>query len=430
MEEKREIEIRSDEVQEILSSVPSWMIRWGITLIFGIMMICIVLAYFIKYPDVIKGTISLTTVTPPSKLVSKTSGEIEGLFVKDNQYVKAGGVLARIKNPLTKEAVDFLENIVLEVQLGFQNNFKSPIEFANNQTVFGGVQSEYNELVNAVNEYRFSLNTDQYEKRKQNLEKQISNYRRLDEINQRQFKYAEESYVRAEDKYNANKDLYAKNVISKADFFDQEAAFTQAKNELENLRKNNLQNTITLTDYERQLNELEIDFLTKKMNISQTIETRLNNIRNEINNWQAVYLITAPMDGRVNYLMRISENQFVEAGKQLFAIIPDGVDQYVGYIEVDKLGYGKVEVGQQVKIRLDNFPSAEYGQLKGVVQSISAIPNEDKYLIKVGLTNGLMSTYNKKLIYSPEMTGQADIVTEDLRIVERIFNQFRKLFDE
>ena len=99
MEEKREIEIRSDEVQEILSSVPSWMIRWGITLIFGIMMICIVLAYFIKYPDVIKGTISLTTVTPPSKLVSKTSGEIEGLFVKDNQYVKAGGVLARIKNP-------------------------------------------------------------------------------------------------------------------------------------------------------------------------------------------------------------------------------------------------------------------------------------------------------------------------------------------
>jgi HlyD family secretion protein len=430
MEEKREIEIRSDEVQEILSSVPSWMIRWGITLIFGIMMICIVLAYFIKYPDVIKGTISLTTVTPPSKLVSKTSGEIEGLFVKDNQYVKAGGVLARIKNPLTKEAVDFLEKIVLEVQLGFQNDFKSPIGFANNQTVFGGVQSEYNELVNAVNEYRFSLNTDQYEKRKQNLEKQISNYRRLDEINQRQFKYAEESYVRAEDKYNANKDLYAKNVISKADFFDQEAAFTQAKNELENLRKNNLQNTITLTDYERQLNELEIDFLTKKMNISQTIETRLNNIRNEINNWQAVYLITAPMDGRVNYLMRISENQFVEAGKQLFAIIPDGVDQYVGYIEVDKLGYGKVEVGQQVKIRLDNFPSAEYGQLKGVVQSISAIPNEDKYLIKVGLTNGLMSTYNKKLIYSPEMTGQADIVTEDLRIVERIFNQFRKLFDE
>ena len=430
MEEKREIEIRSDEVQEILSSVPSWMIRWGISLIFGIMMICIVLAYFIKYPDVIKGTISLTTVTPPSKLVSKTSGEIEGLFVKDNQYVKAGGVLARIKNPLTKEAVDFLENIVLEVQLGFKNDFKSPIGFANNQTVFGGVQSEYHELVNAVNEYRFSLNTDQYEKRKQNLEKQISNYRRLDEINQRQFKYAEESYVRAEDKYNANKDLYAKNVISKADFFDQEAAFTQAKNELENLRKNNLQNTITLTDYERQLNELEIDFLTKKMNISQTIETRLNNIRNEINNWQAVYLITAPMDGRVNYLMRISENQFVEAGKQLFAIIPDGVDQYVGYIEVDKLGYGKVEVGQQVKIRLDNFPSAEYGQLKGVVQSISAIPNEDKYLIKVGLTNGLMSTYNKKLIYSPEMTGQADIVTEDLRIVERIFNQFRKLFDE
>ncbi len=140
--------------------------------------------------------------------------------------------------------------------------------------------------------------------------------------------------------------------------------------------------------------------------------------------------MTAPFGGRVNFMTQLSENQFVEAGKVLFAVVPEKEDEFVGYIEVDKRGYGKIEVGQDVKMRFDNFPAVEYGQIKGEVHSISAIPNEDKYLVKVKLTDGLTSTYKKKLTYSPEMSGQADIITEDLRILERIFNQFRKIFDE
>ena len=46
-------QIRSDEVQEIISAVPNWMIRWGITLIFGLIVMLIALSWFIKYPDII-----------------------------------------------------------------------------------------------------------------------------------------------------------------------------------------------------------------------------------------------------------------------------------------------------------------------------------------------------------------------------------------
>jgi len=42
---------------------------------------------------------------------------------------------------------------------------------------------------------------------------------------------------------------------------------------------------------------------------------------------------------------------------------------------------------------------------------------------------GLRTTYKKDLDYRPEMSGSAQIITEDLRLIERIFNQFRALVD-
>lgn len=428
--EGKEIEIRSDEVQEILTSVPSWMIRWGITLIFGIIMMCILLSYFIKYPDVISGSVSLTTTTPPVKLVPKASGEIERLLLPDNALVEKGDVIAQMRNPLSKEAVNFLQGFVLEVQRGLDAEFEKPITSSQTDAVFGTVQNDYNELVKSIADYRFTVNDGQFLTRKRILEKQITNYRKLNEINAKQIEYSNQNYAMATDKYQSNKSLYEKNVISKIEFYEQEVAYTQVKNEVENLKKNQVQNAITLTDYERQLNELEIEFLTKKMNLTQTITTGLNNIRNEINNWEETFLIVAPVSGRLNYLSQLSENQFVAQGVELFAIVPEQADAFIGYIQVDKTGYGKVEVGQDVKIRFDNFPAAEYGQVIAVVTHIAAIANEEKYLIQVSLPNGLLSTYKKQLEYTPEMSGQADIITEDLRILDRIFNQFRKLFDK
>lgn len=428
-QEADKIEIRSDEVQEILSSVPSWMIRWGITLIFGIILGCLILSYFVKYPDIIKGEVTLSTTIPPAKLVTKTNGEIEQLFVADNEVVTAGQIIAQIRNPLSEEAVTILKEVVEKAELGLETDFGNPIDFNYDDLVFGTVQPDYNGLVKTISEYRFSINEDQYSKRKSILIKQINNYRKLDQITKQQLENSERNLDLAEDKYNRSKELYDQEIISKTAFYDQEIAYTNVKNEIESMRKTSVQNIITLTDYERQLNEMEIEYLSKKMSLTKGIETHLNNIKNEINNWDRTFVIKSPMNGRLSYLTKLSKNQFVESGKPLFAVIPDNEEDYIAYISVHKLGYGKLKIGQEVKMQLDNYPSVEYGQITGRVKSISSVPNEDKYLVSVTLNNGLMTTYNKKLSYSPEMTGQADIITKDLRIIERIFNQLRDIFD-
>jgi hypothetical protein len=87
-----------------------------------------------------------------------------------------------------------------------------------------------------------------------------------------------------------------------------------------------------------------------------------------------------------------------------------------------------VQPGQAVHIRLDNFPWQEFGQLKGVVKSISAIPEEGNYLVEVALPQGLRTTYNRQLEFRQEMQGQAHIVVEDLRLLQRLVYQFRSLW--
>lgn len=46
---------------------------------------------------------------------------------------------------------------------------------------------------------------------------------------------------------------------------------------------------------------------------------------------------------------------------------------------------------------------------------------EDKnnYVVEIELTNGLITSHKKELPYRPEMQGQADIITENMSLLER-----------
>lgn len=79
--------------------------------------------------------------------------------------------------------------------------------------------------------------------------------------------------------------------------------------------------------------------------------------------------------------------------------------------------------------RLFNFPDREFGVLRGKVSNISLVPDKDgNLLIDVSLPKGLESSYKKQIPFQQEMKGSADIVTEDLRLLERILYQFRDVF--
>jgi len=123
-------QIRSDEVQEIISAVPSWMIRWGITLIFGLIVMLISLSWLIKYPDIIFGNATLTTVEPPIKLVVKSSGKLTNILLADGSTIEKNQVIAEMESPVTQDGIGFLKDYVLKIR-GYLSNKNSELPLTN-----------------------------------------------------------------------------------------------------------------------------------------------------------------------------------------------------------------------------------------------------------------------------------------------------------
>jgi hypothetical protein len=68
--------------------------------------------------------------------------------------------------------------------------------------------------------------------------------------------------------------------------------------------------------------------------------------------------------------------------------------------------------------------------LQGIVNNVSVVPNKDTYAIDVDLKNGLVTSYNKTLLYKEQMKGKADIITKNISVMDRIFFNFKKLIDK
>ena len=91
---------------------------------------------------------------------------------------------------------------------------------------------------------------------------------------------------------------------------------------------------------------------------------------------------------------------------------------------------GKVKTGQRVIVRLANYPDQEFGIVNGTLSTVSLVPMENNYMVEITFPDGLISNYGKKLPVSHEMKATAEIVTEDLRLIERLFFPLKKIMKE
>ena len=84
---------------------------------------------------------------------------------------------------------------------------------------------------------------------------------------------------------------------------------------------------------------------------------------------------------------------------------------------------GRIIKGQKVLLKLLAYPFQEFGAVVGYVDSISTISTDSGYLVIILLPNGLRSSYNKNLQYYSGLSAQAEIITGDLRLSDRLINQ-------
>jgi HlyD family secretion protein len=398
-------ELRSEEVQDILSYIPHWIIRWGITVIFLTILILISISWIIKYPDSITATIVLTTKNPPIGVIAKSSGTLK-LFVGENQYVTKNTYLATIANPDSmpdifefKKQIEVFRNIIAlpdsepSVQVNDKNHGRQQVDYT------GFLQNYFTgKYFNQANYQADKIKT---------VLAQIIYYKELNRKLVQQKNILARDLLISEKKHQNDKTLFKQQLISEEDRNKSESAYLQKRYTLEQAKTEIITNKITLVEYQK----IALEFI------------------NQLSIWEEQYILKTPVDGYVSFFKFWSDNQFVNAGEEVLAIVPDCND-IIGKIYLPQASSGKVKVSQKVKIKFDSYPYAEYGSVEGLVENISLVSRENKYAIDVGFKNGLKSSYSKKIVFKQGMQGKADIITEELRLLERFFYKFKYFFTD
>jgi len=428
-ENLEDIQLRSEEVQEILTSVPHWMIRWGNLLILALVLLLLFLSWLIKYPDVIPAEAIVTTQIPPQKERARITGKIESILVKDGQIVPEDTPLAILRNTANYQDVFTLKSIIDTISIN-SKSFNFPI---NEMPVLflGEIETSYAIFANSYSEY--VLNKELRPFSNEALANQISLselYRRQASLrSQKKISKTELDFKKKD--FERQKELYKKGVISTQEYESKRVEYLQFERNYKNTDVQLSQNKESISSASKASRGTEINQRKEEMNLYMKVLQSFNQLKKSIIDWELQFVLKSDLKGRVSFLNYRNKNQTVTTGDVVFIIIPIEESSYIARIKAPSQNSGKIKLGQVANIKLENFPDDEFGTLKGEVKHISLLPDKDGlYLIDVSLPEKLITTYDKEIPFKQEMRGVVEIVTEDLRLIERFFYQFRKLMDK
>ncbi|MEM1319339.1 MAG: hypothetical protein AAGG75_03735 [Bacteroidota bacterium] len=96
---------------------------------------------------------------------------------------------------------------------------------------------------------------------------------------------------------------------------------------------------------------------------------------------------------------------------------------FYGEIRIPQTNLGKIELGQQVQIRLASYPSDDYGIIDSEVIYISqmAHPIDDSFIIRAAFPQHLQGKQGKAIVLRHGMMGQAEIILKEKNLANRIF---------
>ncbi|PRX55250.1 HlyD family secretion protein [Flagellimonas meridianipacifica] len=421
------LNLRSEEVQEILSNPPSWIVRWGITLIFMFTLIILTLCFLIKYPDLVTARVIVTTERPTEKVVARYSGALEKIYIENGDTVVVDQRLAVFKNTANTEDVLRLKSIVDTI---FNNSWNTvfPIQKVSHFAL-GDIETAYINFEKSYVDYDILRNLDPY------TSKLYSNQQSLEEIKlQLKNQIAQKTSLGVEydlekKDYERHKRLFEKGVISQQEFELKELEKLQIEKNLTSLAISISQMREAIFSASQTLNETKVRKQEDGTRLVANLSQALNALKKAIRDWEQNYMLSSSIDGVVGFQEFWGENQYIESGEVVFSILPTDTRKLVGKLVLPSQNAGKVTSQQRVLVKLDNFPYQQYGMLIGIVDNISVSPdNEGNYFVYISLPKGMKTSYNRRLTFDQELLGSAEIITEDLTIAERIFYKFKDIF--
>lgn len=427
-QEEKDIELRCEEVQEILTRPPHALVRWGITVFFSVLALFFIGGCFFKYPDVVSAQITVTTEHPPVWIVARGSGKIKEVYGKDRERIEAGKIIAVLENPAETEDVLLLEEALQDFCL--TDSCVHGILFPEHLAL-GSIQAVYATFIKSLTDYRNFLSLDLYEQKIEATRKELQEYRNYIVHLKRQAELDKEQVRIAETVHSREKKLFGEGLTAQSDYEEAKQVFLNRQQGQEQMMTSLSSAKIQEAQLQQNILEIRMERSREANSLETALKAAYNELQVSIEDWKMTYLFISPAGGILSYNNVWQKNQNVNSGDKVFSIVASQTGDIIGKIKLPVNGSGKVKSGQRVNISVTGYPYMEFGFLTGTVVSVSLLTDSDSmYTVTVSLPQDLCTSYGKVLDFNGELTGTAEVMTDERSITGRLLEPLRYLWEK
>lgn len=421
-----EDEVRhTEDMNDIITAVPPWLLRWGISLFFGILALLVGLSAFIRYPDIVKAQLKIDSPNSPKPVVSKVTGKIVRLLVADNEVVIAGQPLAYLESTASHQRVLTLLNNLKIIQLQVLQNktINSSLFNQADNLQFGELQSAYQTFFQEFTAYKASVENGFLLKKKSYLLKDLSYLTKQQQQLNAEKVIEQRDFSLAGEEYEMHKKLTQQKVETAAELRQEESKYLSKKTPLLQTESALITSDNNYATKQGEILQLDNQVQEEKGKFIQA----LNSLISMAEDWKSRYILVASQAGKVSFAGIVQENQVITPNQEIFYINP-GNEAFFGEMQIPQGNMGKVKEGQEVLVKLKSYPFEEYGMIRGRINYIAEVPYKDSVFIsKVEFKIRNSSDLKKPIHLKQGMTADAEIITQDATIFQRFSRSFFKI---
>lgn len=425
-ENKNPVETHSEAVTEIITAIPSWILRRGITLIFAVLLMIVLLSAFIRYPDIVKTSLRVNSLNSPKPVIAHQQGKLVKILVKEGDLVKEKQALAFVESTAQHNDVITLSKQLQALQQKLNTTASiDPKDLRTTTLQLGELQNSYQAFYQEYLDFINTQNGGFYLTQKNYLQRDLIEIQKLQQQIKQQQVIQQQEYANAEEEYAAYKKLKSKNVISNSEFKQQENKYLSSKYPLQQSATALLNNNASSLAKQKELASLDQTIKEQQAKFRQA----LNSIKNETEAWIMKYVVTAPLDGRVGFAGIIQENQQVVINQELFIVNP-GNTNFFGEVQIPQYNMGKVSLGQRTLVKMRSFPFEEYGVINGKISYITDVALKDSvFIAKIDFTKVEQKDKEHPIVLKPGMMADAEIITRESSLLQRFLRNITKMLN-
>lgn len=415
--------LRSDMAQEFISRRPDFFERWALFIFSGILLVLLIVSWFFRYPDVILSSTTLTAANAPKEIVTRTEGRLVQLFVNNDQPVKRGDMIGWIESTASHKEILTLSRLIdSSIHLMESNNGENVSNlFRERFNQLGELQTNYQQFIAAWQQFNDYTANGFYARKKKLLEKDIQSVQQMIGTVEEQKKLLTEELSLAEESYKMNDDLLKEKIISKEQYRLEKGRFLSKQSSLPQIKGSLISYHSQQREKLKEIQQIEHDALAQQTVFFQSLQS----LKSALDDWIKKFVLQAPIDGKVFYIIPLQENQYLYAAKLLGYVNPVS-SNYYAETYLPQANFGKIDTGLKVQLRFEAYPYQEFGHVNGIINYVSTVASDSGFLATIRLDDGLITNQHKAIAYKNGLKAQGVIITKDMRLLERLYYDFVK----